>query len=110
MPNPVTRRLVTLMGGAGALLTTSGLVAPAQAGRRLTVDLDRPTTPRNELSRFSIGSDYSATTLREENLVQLRVAQRELGFRYIRFHDIFHDDMGVYRDVDGAAVYDWGAA
>ena len=29
------------------------------------------------------------------------------GFRYIRFHDIFHDVLGTVRVVDGRTVYDW---
>jgi xylan 1,4-beta-xylosidase len=31
----------------------------------------------------------------------------ELGFRYIRFHAIFHDVLGTVRIEDGKTVYDW---
>jgi xylan 1,4-beta-xylosidase len=59
------------------------------------------------MAQFSIGSDYPGTLIREASLAQLRLVQKELGFRYIRFHDIFHDALGTYREADGRPVYDW---
>ena len=29
------------------------------------------------------------------------------GFRYVRFHGLFHDDMFVYREAGGKPVYNW---
>ncbi|HEY0647180.1 MAG TPA: beta-xylosidase, partial [Phenylobacterium sp.] len=75
--------------------------------RAITVNVDGPTVPRNRMAQFSVGSDYPGTLIREESLAQLRTVSEELGFRYIRFHDIFHDEMGVYREVDGRPVYDF---
>ncbi|HTV23673.1 MAG TPA: hypothetical protein VMG12_33515, partial [Polyangiaceae bacterium] len=54
-----------------------------------------------------IGSDYPGTLLRDDSLAQLRTVREELGFRYIRFHAIFHDVLGTYREVGGKPVYDW---
>jgi hypothetical protein len=54
-----------------------------------------------------VGSDYPGTLLREDSLGQLKTARDELGFRYVRFHAIFHDVLGTYRVVDGQPVYDW---
>ncbi len=39
---------------------------------------------------------------------QLKTAVDELGFRYIRFHAIFHDVLGTVRVENGKHVYDWG--
>ncbi|MFN3668214.1 MAG: GH39 family glycosyl hydrolase [Brevundimonas sp.] len=75
--------------------------------RVVRIQVDGPTTARNRMAEFSVGSDYPGTLIREDSLAQLRLAREELGFRYIRFHDIFHDDMGVYREVDGQAVHDF---
>jgi xylan 1,4-beta-xylosidase len=36
----------------------------------------------------------------------LTIARRECGFEYIRFHGLFTDDMGVYRDY-GKPEYNW---
>ena len=35
------------------------------------------------------------------------MAVKHCGFRYLRFHGLFHDDMCVYREVDGKPVYNW---
>lgn len=94
----------------GALIATtseaSTPVAPSQP-RVLAIDVGGPFTARDRMAEFSVGADYPGTTIRSEALAQLKTARDELGFRYIRFHDIFHDDMGVYREVDGRPVYDW---
>ena len=39
----------------------------------------------------------------------LRAAHDELGVSLVRAHAILHDDLGVYREVDGAPVYDFSA-
>lgn len=75
--------------------------------RRLTVDLNAPASPRDRMALHSVGADYPGTTGHEDALAQLRIVREELGFEHIRFHDIFHDDMGVYREVEGRPVYDF---
>lgn len=94
--------LLATVPGAGA-----AEAQPAENVRFITVDIDGPTRPRNRMAAFSVGSDYPGTLIREDSLAQLKTVSEELGFRYIRFHDIFHDDMGVYREVDGRPVYDF---
>ena len=98
----------------GALLATSASPVWAQASetevsaaRTLVIDAAAAGRPRDRMADLSVGGDYPGTTGREDALAQLETVRDELGFRYIRFHDIFHDDMGVYREVDGRPVYDW---
>jgi xylan 1,4-beta-xylosidase len=90
-----------------AVLAGPAAAQSASAARPIVVDARGATTPRDRMADFSVGADYPGTTGREDALAQLKTVQDELGFRYIRFHDIFHDDMGVYREVDGRPVYDW---
>ncbi len=42
-----------------------------------------------------VGSCHGTTALREDYRRQLKRCQRELGFRYVRFHGLFDDDMSV---------------
>lgn len=77
------------------------------SARVITVDAHAQGTPRDRMADFAVGSDYPGTLLRSDSLSQLEAVQAELGFRYIRFHAVFHDDMGVYREVDGQPVYDF---
>ena len=50
----------------------------------------------------------AAEGLREDWRNHLRTIQKEIGFEYIRFHGLFHEDMMVYHeDGDGKAYYNW---
>ena len=40
-----------------------------------------------------VGSCHGTTALRQDYREQLEKCQRELGFRYVRFHGLFDDDM-----------------
>ncbi|MDL5364473.1 beta-xylosidase [Xanthomonas sp. NCPPB 2654] len=92
---------------AVALTALAAMAAAQPAAREIALDVQGPTTPRDRFYDLSVGSDYPGTLLREDSLAQLRTARDELGFRYLRFHAIFHDVLGTYREVDGRPVYDW---
>ncbi|WP_425476797.1 GH39 family glycosyl hydrolase [Dyella psychrodurans] len=87
------------------------VMAPAahadQHVRHITVDVDGASSPLDRYYELSIGSDYPGTLMREDSLAQLETVSEELGPRYIRFHAIFHDVLGTYREVNGKPVYDW---
>ncbi|MBR5202400.1 MAG: beta-xylosidase, partial [Clostridia bacterium] len=38
--------------------------------------------------------------LRADFQKQLIEMQKDIGFEYVRFHGIFHDDMAVYKEID----------
>ena len=95
-------------GMTGAALLVASLSTPAFAqSRQITVDLTRAGGPIDRASDLSVGADYPGTTMRPEAMAQLKTAVDELGFRYIRFHGLFHDDLGTVKVVDGKTVYDW---
>ena len=56
---------------------------------------------------LSIGSDYPGTLIRDDSQAQLKLVADELGFRYIRFHAIFHDVLGTVRIENGKTIYNW---
>jgi len=65
---------------------------------------------RGPIDRFfdlSIGSDYPGTLIQDDSQAQLKIVTAELGFRYIRFHAIFHDVLGTVSVVNGKTMYDW---
>lgn len=54
----------------------------------------------------TVGRAYDL--LRGDLLDHLAIIQKEVGYEYLRFHAIFHDDMNVYReDAAGNPVYQW---
>lgn len=88
-----------------------GLCATANAepptAREVSLDRAAATKPMDRFFDLSVGADYPGTTGRPENMAQLKTAVGELGFRYIRFHDIFHDKLGTVRQVDGRISFDF---
>jgi xylan 1,4-beta-xylosidase len=100
------RRTAAFMIASGLALAASGVIAKP-ATRQVTLDVSQATKPIDRFYDLSVGADYSGTTLREANLAQMKTSVDELGFRYLRFHDIFHDDLGTVKMVDGKLSYDW---
>jgi len=96
-----------LVGAALALAFAFPLLSTAAPSRQIVIDAQAPTTPRDHFYDLSVGSDFPGTLIRDDSLAQLKTAREELGFRYIRFHGIFHDVLGTYKVVDGKPVYDW---
>jgi xylan 1,4-beta-xylosidase len=102
------RSIAVLLG-----LTVLMLCGQAQAAgeqlptRRIEIDLARADKPVDRFFDLSVGSDYPGTLIRPDSQEQLALAVEELGFRYIRFHAIFHDVLGTVRVVNGKPVYDW---
>lgn len=81
--------------------------AQSAPGRSVVVDLTQTTGPVDRFFDLSVGSDYPGTLLRDDSQAQLKTVTEELGFRYIRFHAIFHDVLGTVKVENGKTVYDW---
>ena len=91
---------------AGGLATLAGQAACA-ADRTIAIDVAQAGKPVDRFFDLSIGSDFPGTLIRPDSQAQLKTAVDELGFRYIRFHAIFHDVLGAVRVENGRTVYDW---
>ena len=103
--NRFAKQALSALALSGCTITHA---ASAQsAPRAITVDLARADRPLDRFYNFSVGSDYPGTLIRADSQAQLKTAVDELGFRYIRFHAIFHDVLGTVKVVDGKTTYDW---
>jgi len=73
------------------------VLQPAQEARELRMPW------RNAIA---VGRGYEQ--LRADVLEHLRLVQRAIGYRYCRFHGIFHDDVRVVRRrPDGTLAFQW---
>ncbi|MCZ4223475.1 GH39 family glycosyl hydrolase [Pedobacter rhodius] len=54
-----------------------------------------------------VGAGRANEGLRASWLEQLKLSQDLCGFKYCRFHGLFHDDMFVYQEINRKAVYNW---
>ncbi|HYM85823.1 MAG TPA: beta-xylosidase [Pseudoxanthomonas sp.] len=96
-----------IMAMAMTCLAATSALAQTQASREIRLDVAKAAGPVDRFYDLSIGSDYPGTLIRDDTQAQLVPTVDELGFRYIRFHDVFHDVLGTVRKVDGKVVYDW---
>ncbi len=62
---------------------------------QFNLDASGATTPFPHYWELCVGSCHGYTALREDYRKQLKRAHDELGFKYVRFHGIFDDDMCV---------------
>jgi xylan 1,4-beta-xylosidase len=67
----------------------------------------RPMVGSERLSQLHAGIGPGGRAIGEEFAEALRLAHDALGVRAVRAHAILHDDVGVYREVDGRAVHDF---
>jgi len=109
MLNSVLRRFSSIALALFAASFVSSLAAQSQRApfRTIVVNLKDTTGPVDRFFDLSVGSDFPGTLIRDDSQAQLKLTVDELGFRYIRFHAIFHDVLGTVRVEDGKTVYDW---
>jgi len=95
--------------GFSAILSARPLAAQSAepTTRQIVVDIKDSAGPVDRFFDLSVGSDYPGTLIRDDSQAQLKLTVDELGFRYIRFHAIFHDVLGTVRIEDGKTVYNW---
>jgi len=86
---------------------TASAEPPKPATRQVDLNVALATKPFDRFFDLSVGSDFPGTLIRDDSQAQLKTAVDELGFRYIRFHAIFHDVLGTVRAENGKVVYDW---
>jgi len=93
-----------------ALLTVVLAASPlaAQVRETLTVDATAPTHPFPHFWERMFGSGRAALTLRDSYRQDLRTVHSVTSVAYIRFHGIFHDELGVYTEgPKGEAIYNF---
>lgn len=72
---------------------------------RFTIDANAKTTPFPHVWEECVGSCHAATALREDWRRQMKKCREELGFKSVRFHGVFNDDMSVYGMTDNGPYY-----
>ncbi|MEK8045228.1 GH39 family glycosyl hydrolase [Ideonella margarita] len=87
--------------------TTSAVAAATPAPRVIKLDVSKATAPVDRSFDLSVGADYPGTLIRDDSQAHLKLAVKELGFRTVRFHAIFHDVLGTVRESNGKLLHDF---
>lgn len=92
-------------------LTLNNAAATAQNignQRHVSANVKEAKGPLARSLNLCVGAGRANEGLRADWQRQLKMAHDECGFRYIRFHGLLSDDMGVYfEDKAGHPVYNW---
>jgi xylan 1,4-beta-xylosidase len=109
MFSSIFRRIAAVVVGTQIAIFALPVIAQSQSAspRIIVADLKDDAGPVDRFFDLSVGSDYPGTLIRDDSQAQLKLTADELGFRYIRFHAIFHDVLGTVRIEDGKTVYNW---
>src|ERR1700721_2595645 len=101
--------VIFLVLGIWILLATSPLTnLQALAQENIQIDATASTTPFPHFWEQMFGSGRAILTLRESYRDDLRAVKRITDFKYVRFHAILHDEVGVYNeDEHGNPVYNF---
>ncbi len=91
-----------------AAACTLGTVALSAGDRTLQADYAAIKGPTPRTHNFCVGAGRANEGLRADWQRQLQEVRNECGFRYLRFHGLFCDDMGVYfENAKGEPIYNW---
>jgi xylan 1,4-beta-xylosidase len=102
-----TRLLAAMLCAAGTALAAT---APAPNGDTIDISVQarEAGSPFPHYWEQMFGSGRAVLALRDNYRKDVRLVKSAMGFDYVRFHAIFHDEVGLY-DVDaaGKAVYNF---
>jgi xylan 1,4-beta-xylosidase len=91
-----------------AALTSAQRAASESSPENIQIDLDAPAHPFPHFWEEMFGSGRAILSLRENYRNDLRDVKQATDFKYIRFHAIFHDEVGLYNeDSAGKPVYNF---
>jgi xylan 1,4-beta-xylosidase len=81
---------------------------PTALAETIEIDPAAPSHPFPHYWEEMFGSGRAILSLRESYRDDLREVKRATGFQYVRFHTIFHDEVGVYdEDAAGNPIYNF---
>ena len=97
---PKLHRILAVSVLAAFALAAFAFTSPLAAAqtRRIAANVSQITGPHSRSPLVVVGAGRANEGLRADWQGQLALVQREIGFRYIRFHGLLDDDMGVYKE------------
>src|SRR5690348_14344904 len=89
------------------VLTVATAASP-QATQVVVIDSSAPAHPFPHFWEQMFGSGRAVLSLRDSYRRDLREVKQVTDLRYVRFHAVFHDEMGIYdEDQQGHPTYNF---
>jgi len=90
------------------LRTQQSTGSAAPLSETIAIDVNAAAQPFPHFWEKMFGSGRAILSLRESYRRDLREVKQATGFEYVRFHAIFHDEVGVYDENErGAPIYNF---
>lgn len=102
--------LLLTAGGFDANASSDANTTPTKAVKteKIIVDTDARTEPFPHFWEHMLGSGRAILSLRDSYRQDLKTCKENFDVRYVRFHAIFHDELGVYDETpDGKPIYNF---
>jgi xylan 1,4-beta-xylosidase len=103
----LSKIIVATLAAIASSATCSGGQA-SNSDETITIDANAPARPFPHIWEQMFGSGRAVLSLRESYRADLSATKKITDIKYVRFHAIFHDEMGVYdEDPQGKPVYNF---
>ena len=73
----------------------------------MNIDFNAKANPLRKIWNGCIGAGRANEGLRADWQEHLQMTQKDCDFKYIRFHGLLHDDMHIYRIINGQEHYNF---
>ena len=81
--------------------------AAEPANRDISVDFQKVKGANDHYEAMCVGAGRAGELLRKAAVEHLQDVQKNCGFKYLRFHGLFHDEMAVYSEEKGQPAYNF---
>ncbi|HEX3603209.1 MAG TPA: hypothetical protein VHU43_03900 [Steroidobacteraceae bacterium] len=99
---------ITVLSAAMIFAANSALCASARGAEEITIDPAASHHPFPHFWEQMFGSGRAILTMRESYRSDLRRVKGATNMRYVRFHAILHDEVGIYdEDKHGNPLYNF---
>ena len=99
---------IIVVASLAVVLFTARPVSAQPPAQTIVVDASAPANPFPHYWEHMFGSGRAVLSLRESYRQDLRETKKITAVEYIRFHALFHDEMGVYdEDAQGQPIYNF---
>jgi xylan 1,4-beta-xylosidase len=104
----VWRRAIIAVSVALLCASVPGRAQSGPGAETIQIDAQAPGHPLPHFWEEMFGSGRAILSLRDDYRRDLRAVKSVTDFEYVRFHAIFHDEVGLYdEDTNGKPVYNF---
>jgi xylan 1,4-beta-xylosidase len=108
MPTTMRRVALPLLLLSAFIFPSHAIAAPQTMAEAVEIDPNAASHPLPHFWEKMFGSGRAILSLRDDYRHDLRETKRITNFEYIRFHAIFHDEVGLYdEDANGKPIYNF---